>query len=323
MKELTNFKKQIGFTLAQTLVGVAVGATVALGVAGVIASAIEGSAQQRAFNTAEEATQLISGLLGDSDYCSKHFLNKAIPSTLPSVIADSIKLMNIDSAGGLGTTPIIGTGEKFQSFLTVSSLKLEVQQSIGTNRYLGSLNAEFVANTKSANRYFRQIPVFISTDTSNNLQSCGKYSQPAHGTTQGVYSSDCQDFASKGWSSKMDCLQDGRWHLSYAHSDSGAVIFGAKSELINHIRNGASIKVSFPPGTYSFAAGAENCTSIVGEEVSGNIACMGNHRRGVATWPSPSMVTPPDQAAVYFSSGRVYVPGVGYLNAPINWHVQY
>lgn len=321
MKHSLKNSLELGFSLAQTMVGVGVASVIALGVAASISSAIEGNAQQRAFNSAEEATNLISGLLGDSDFCSKNFSGKSIPTSLPGIAANDVSLKIVDQFGNLGTDVIIGINEKFQTVLTVKSLSLQVQQSLGPNRYIGSLNAEFISTTKASNRFFREIPMFISTTTTGQIERCGKYSQPAYGTNIGIYSITCDDFATRGWSSKDQCLQDGRWHLVYSHTSAGATTFGSKANLIDHLRNGANVKAGFTPGTFGFLGGYEVCTAIVADGGSGHIGCMGTPRRGINPFNPPTITN--EQNAVYFSTGLVSIAGGGNANGGLSWYIQY
>lgn len=56
------------------------------------------------------------------------------------------------------------------------------------------------------------------------------------------YVSDCSDFANNGWSSKDQCLKDGRFHLVQQNYT------GVTNDLREAIENGADIKVTFKNG---------------------------------------------------------------------------
>jgi hypothetical protein len=66
-----------------------------------------------------------------------------------------------------------------------------------------------------------------------------------------VYSLDCTDFAQRGWSSRQECLQDGRWHKIGAWDAGAGKVTSAEVTLIRALANaGAEFKVQWHGTTY-------------------------------------------------------------------------
>ena len=86
-----------------------------------------------------------------------------------------------------------------------------------------------------------------------------------------VYSTDCTDYASKGWPDKLACQQDGRWHVVFKNSNTGGVVFGSLADLSYHNSNGAFVKV-MQVGTFlSFSGISANCGDFM--FISGTGVC--------------------------------------------------
>jgi hypothetical protein len=66
---------------------------------------------------------------------------------------------------------------------------------------------------------------------------------PSNNVQLVVYSETCADWATKGWSSKGDCLHDGRWHRVLSNSPLGAATFGSVADVAAHIRDGSDVRV--------------------------------------------------------------------------------
>ncbi|HEY1079863.1 MAG TPA: hypothetical protein VGE46_07190 [Bdellovibrio sp.] len=59
----------------------------------------------------------------------------------------------------------------------------------------------------------------------------------------GSYSMKCDDYSAAGFSSKDACLKDGRWHVVYENSNTGAATYGSVDILNGHMAAGADVKV--------------------------------------------------------------------------------
>lgn len=314
---------QKGFSIAQVLVGVAIGSMVALGVAAAVSSALDGMSHQRNFSLAEEATGLLSGLMGDPNYCTTHFAGTTVDTgALPKDVATNVSIKNILENNTLGTSILLGQGHKYQN-ITIEKLSLTANSVVGPNRVLGALQLTFKSQSGLTSVFQRSIPIYMNLDTNKKITTCSKALEPTQGIATGLFSTNCDDFAAKGWATKLQCMQDGKWHLAYSHNDSGAATYGAKSEFINHISAGAEVKVVFP--TSIFRAGYETCTSVAvnADPVGDTIACMSASRAGVNPW-YPSYNKTPVNAVVYFSNGRLVYDGTSTaVNVPMDWYVRY
>jgi hypothetical protein len=319
---MRGLKSSAGFSLASVLVGVGVISVVALGIAATVTGGIDGMSHMRNVALAEDISGLVSGMLGDPDYCALHFKGKKISGALPSVIDKDVVFKDVTPAGTLGSNEIIKAGKKYQNVLQVESITLSADNSLGANRYLGSVKFNLKGNT-GYNLYFnRSIPLQIATDTSGNITACSRASEVVHGSQQGVWSDNCNDFAAKGWPSKDACLKDGRWHLAYSHNASGTPTLGNINTLIGYIEEGAEVKVRLPAG--GFAPGIdgfyESCVSTIRN--AGKLACLSSSRQAVPDWNTP--VIKEVGGVVYFSNGMlVYKEPSDMVRVPMQWYVKF
>lgn len=150
--------------------------------------------------------------------------------------------------------------------------------------------------------------------------SCGRLSEPSQGTTEGVWSFSCDDFASKGWPSKDACIKDGRWHLVFQVTAGGSVTKGSLEEMISLSNQGGSFRVQIPAGTLGFRAGYDFCSGLA--VVGNDMACLISARPGVPDWNAKTISSP--GAVVYFSNGKlVYNAPNENVYVPIDWFVKF
>ena len=319
---MRGFKSNAGFSLASVLVGVGIVSVVALAIAATVTRGIDGMSHMRNVALAEDISGLVSGMLGDPDYCALHFKGKKIAGALPATIDKNVVFKDVTPAGTLGNNEIITAGKKYQNVLQVESIVLSADNTLGANRYLGSVKMSLKGST-GYNLYFnRSIPLQIATDPGGNITACSRASEVAHGSQQGVWSENCADFAAKGWPSKDACMKDGRWHMAYSHTAGGAPTFSNVNTLIGYIEEGAQVKVRLPPG--GFAPGIdgfyESCVSTI--RYSGKLACLSSSRVGIPDWNTP--VIAGIGGGVYFTTGMlVYKEPSSSVNAPMQWYVKF
>lgn len=315
-------KSNAGFSLASVLVGVGIVSVVALGIAAAVTGGIDGMSHMRNVALAEDVSGLVSGMMGDPDYCALHFRGKKVGNTLPSIVDDKVVFKDVSPTGTLGTNEIISAGKKYQNVLQVESISLSVDNSLGANRYLGSVKLNLKGNT-GYNLYFnRSIPLQIATDSARNITACSRASEVVHGTTQGVWSDNCSDFAAKGWPSKEACMKDGRWHLVYSHSATGAATYGTLSSLIQLIEQGPEVKVAIPAGAWApnIDGHYEHCISTI--RLDTKLACLTTAREAIPDWNTPVIKGVP--GVVYFSTGMlVYREPSDKVNVPLSWYVKF
>ncbi|MCM2282798.1 MAG: hypothetical protein NDI61_13240 [Bdellovibrionaceae bacterium] len=113
------------------------------------------------------------------------------------------------------------------------------------------------------------------------------------------YSSDCSDWAVKGWPSLLECMQDGRWHVVLTHTPAGAVVSGSKATLMSHLGQGAEVRITRMVGGSPLA---EICAQVYQDPGAGSpIYCLGNMRFSGNAAPTFRPST-----ARYGSDGSVY-----------------
>lgn len=156
------------------------------------------------------------------------------------------------------------------------------------------------------------------------------------------YVSDCTAYAANGWSSKNECLYDGRWHKVQSNDSGGAK---PNSDLYSAVAAGASIKVVIPSNNY-LPLGQAACGNIF-TDFNGHIGCQDTARysggTSDATLQGSNVSEKNIGVAVYKTSGLVTCVGFGtpydsygwtntYMNAggcgpsvqvPIDWYVKY
>lgn len=316
------FQSNAGFSLASVLVGVGIASFVVLGIAAAVTGGIDGMSHMRNVALAEDVSGLVSGMMGDPDYCALHFKGKKVGPTLPSLIDNKVVFKDVTAAGTLGSNEIISAGKKYQNVLQVESISLSADNLIGPNRYLGSVKMALKGNTGYSLYFNRNIPLQIATDAAGNISACSRASEVVHGTTVGVWSDTCADFASKGWPSKDACLKDGRWHMAYSHTATGAPTYGTLNGLIALIEQGPEVKVRLPAG--GFAPGIdgfyESCVSTIRN--AGKLACLSSSREGIPDWNTPIMKG--ISGVVYFSTGQlVYREPSDSVKVPMQWWVKF
>ncbi len=150
-------------------------------------------------------------------------------------------------------------------------------------------------------------------------------------TNRGVRSVNCDDYALKGWASRSDCLQDGRWHEAYRHL-GGTVQYGTVAELKAHVHAGADVKVTVDNEVTSWPI-AIRCAVVSLSDGNGNEVHCGGKRKDdgatIGTGAGNNL-----EWIVYGSTGAVqYTPhamgstwtagGVGAPAWTFRWFVRY
>jgi type II secretory pathway pseudopilin PulG len=259
MKKIIIFKDRNGFSLVESIISIGIASLVSLSITYAVVSSLDGLSHQRNFNLTEETVSIISGMMGDPNYCTLHFNGKVISPTLPATVVNDIELFDMASDSTIGSSQLFAVGRTIQNTLAITDFKMIMENSIGPNRYIGYLSITFKANT-GYNAYFtRKIALNVSTDSSSKIASCSRSLQPSIGPSQGVFSENCTDFAAKGWASKDQCLQDGRWHIVYSNDASGNSSFGSTNDIDANVQKGASLKVSIKPGFAGWDASYYSC----------------------------------------------------------------
>lgn len=313
-------RSQRGFTLVQAMIAVAISAITAVGIAAAVSNGIDGLSHSRNFNLAEDLSLFVAGVMGDPNYCATHFAGKTISDPLPSIVDDKVVFKDITQGGTLGTNILLQAGSKYQNILLVESVQLQVDNMIGPQRYLGSIVVSLKGNTGYNLNFQRTIPLNISTNSAKKIVSCGRLSEPSHGTTVGVWSLTCDDFASKGWPSRDACIKDGRWHLVFQVTASGSVTRGSLDEMISLTNDGGTFRVQVQPGTLGFRAGYDLCSGLA--VIGNDMACLVNARPGVPDWNTKHISAP--GSVVYFSNGKlVYTAPNENVFIPIDWFVKF
>ncbi len=89
------------------------------------------------------------------------------------------------------------------------------------------------------------------------------------------YSLTCTDWKAKRFSSKDDCIMDGRWHLVYANDAAGNTTYGSLQDLKTYGYDyGAEVKNADEEGThycqtFSYRSGVANCMD--GARIAGQV----------------------------------------------------
>ncbi len=293
---------------------------IALGIATAVTSGVDGVSHMRNIALAEDVTGLVSGLMGDPDYCRVHFAGTLVGTALPAVIKPSVVFKDINPGGTLGSTNIISPGMKYQNVLEVTSITLNIDNTLGAGRYLGSVRIALKGNTGYNLNFNRSIPLQIATDPGGKITACSRASEVVHGTTQGAWSDTCTDFAAKGWPSKDACLKDGRWHLVFQNTSTGAITRGSLSEMEGFSSQGAIFRIQAPPGSYGFGANHELCQSFA---VHGSdMVCIGGARTGVPDWTQKTIGSV--SAAVWFSNGKLVIEAPNtHVYVGMDWYAKF
>lgn len=168
--------------------------------------------------------------------------------------------------------------------------------------------------------YFnRHVPIQIATDSSRKIIACSRVTDSPQGTTIGVWSDTCSDFAAKGWASKDDCLKDGRWHHVYTNDKDGKGDSDDFQRIADYIHQGAIVRVGVPP-QLGHDALSEICTSTARQY--DKLVCLGAARGGVPDWMTPKVSA--TGGVVFFSDGRlVYDYPSSFVRVDMKWYVKF
>lgn len=248
MMSYTRSLNRKGFSLVESIISIGIASIVSLSITYAVVSSLDGLSHQRNFTLVEEAQSLISGMMGDPNYCGLHFNGNTIATPLPIVAISGVELKDMTSSSTLGTNKLFAVGQSYQNTLLLTDFKLVIENTAGPNRFLGNLVLTFKAST-GYNAYFsRKVPLSITTDSSNKINSCSRSLQPSMGPVQGIFSVDCSDFSAKGWASKNQCLQDGKWHKVFVNDSAGNATFGSVDDLDSHVNQGAAVRIGIVKG---------------------------------------------------------------------------
>ena len=167
-------KNNKGFSLVETLISIGISSIIALSSTYALVTSMEGMSHMKNMNLAEDAVQLVSGMLTDSNYCGLHFNGKSVPSSMGRVIEPDVVFKDMATATSLGSTDIFKAGQKYQNSLPITSVKLYVDSKIGTNRYIGSVRVEFKGSAGMVNQFTRSASVFLKTDAASKIIGCSQ-----------------------------------------------------------------------------------------------------------------------------------------------------
>lgn len=222
-------------------------------------------------------------LLKDNNICTANFLGTAIVPTLNVKQSIALNLREVNDDQTLGAT-IFATGSAITPKLTLQSAQYMLKKSIGGKRYLGEM-AFSIKSTDSViggGEFIRSAPFFVKLDSTNKVLGCGEGvltdinfaidARPA-------YAFDCNAYAAANWSSKDDCLHDGRWHVVQNAPGPGM------ADLLTAINQGAEVAI-----TITNAGGTQSTIYCAGAKIKGSYAfCFrSNHYAGsvIDTWPA-------------------------------------
>lgn len=313
-------RSRTGFTLVSAIMAVAISAVTAMGIAAAVSNGMDGLSHSRNFNLAEDLSLFVAGVMGDPNYCAIHFAGKTISEPLPSIIDDKVVFRDITPGGVLGSNVLLQAGNKYQNILLVESVQLQVDNMIGPNRYLGSIVVSLKGNTGYNLNFKRTIPLNIATNSAKKIVSCGRLSEPSQGTTEGIWSLTCDDFAAKGWPTRDACIKDGRWHLIFQATAGGSITRGSLEEMITLANEGGMFRIQVQPGTLGFRAGYDLCSGLA--VIGNDIACLVTARSGVPDW-NTKHISPP-VSVVYFSNGKlVFGAPNDNVFVPLDWFVKF
>lgn len=169
--------------------------------------------------------------------------------------------------------------------------------------------------------FSRSIPLQIATDNNKKIESCSRITDNPQGTTVGIWSDNCSDFAAKGWASKDSCVKDGRWHHVYTNDDNGIGKSEDFEKIVDYIHQGAVVRVGIPPETgLGHDALSELCVSTARQY--GKLVCLGGARGGVPDWHKPEVSGV--GGVVFFSDGRlVYNYPSSVVRVSMKWYVKF
>ncbi|MCK6598903.1 MAG: prepilin-type N-terminal cleavage/methylation domain-containing protein [Bdellovibrionaceae bacterium] len=163
-----------GFSLLETLISIGISSIIALSATYALVTSMEGMSHMKNMNLAEDAVQLVSGMLTDPNYCGLHFNGKSVPNSMGRVIEPDVVFKDMATATSLGTTDIFKAGQKYQNSLSITSVKLYVDSKIGTNRYVGSVRVEFKGSAGMVSQFTRSATLFLKTDATSKIIDCSQ-----------------------------------------------------------------------------------------------------------------------------------------------------
>lgn len=317
-------KNNRGLSILEVLLSIGISSMIALGTTYAVVTSMNGMSHVKNMNLAEDSIQLVSGMLTDPNYCSLHFNGLTVPTVMDSVIQSGVVFKDMNSPTSLGTTEIFKEGQKYQSTLEISSIKLYVETKVGTNRFIGAVRVTYKGASGMVSHFSRSTSLFIDTDAASKIVGCSRNFASSLPSI-GLYSKDCTDYATKGWGSKDQCLQDGKWHLVYSSTAAGVASFGVLNDLVTHVDAGASVKVMHPPGTLGLRAVGDTCAATTYVISDGIFLCIPSFRFGVPSFPAK---TGEPQTGLYYSDGVIVLMNNSTteafrFNAPMDWFIKY
>ncbi len=324
-----------GFSLIETLVVISILGVASVVVAQMVSLLLNAQTIYKNFEVAQETKGIISALLTDSEYCALSFNGATIGATLPDKIVSNVDLKTVDSTGALSATSIITSGYK-KGNLTLNTIELWATQLLAPTRYLGEIRMRFIPDAGGV-ELVRSLPIFIQV-SGTNLSSCSRVlMSPNDNMTNGIYSQDCDNFASTGWGTKSACIEDGRWHRVYSHSNTGAATYGTLATLTSHAARGASIKVQSTTAMSGLSLYYANCEDF--GTYLGVGLCRTPSVNGIPTWgagSTPTSVSVLASSQFWFTSGILLYskddpsPSAPYapvapqtVNIPMDWYIKY
>lgn len=165
-----------GFSLVETLVVIGLSSIITLSVTYALVSSIDGMSHIKNLNLAEDAAQLVSGMLYDPNYCGLHFNGKTVPATMGTVIESNVIFKDMLTAASLGTTELFKAGQNYQRALVVNKISLSVESKVGTNRYIGALTMDFKSAVQNGmvSQFARTVHLFMQTDAASKIINCSQ-----------------------------------------------------------------------------------------------------------------------------------------------------
>jgi len=174
--KLSNIK---GFSLLETMLAVAISSVIALSITYAVVGSLDGMSHVKNLSLAEEASQLMSGILVDSNYCGLHFNGKTVPLAMGTVFEPNVVFKEMATPTSLGPNTIFGAGTKYQNVLLINSMKLLVESKISAQRYIGSIQVDYKANTGLQSQFSRKVNLILETDAARKITSCSHSSSSA------------------------------------------------------------------------------------------------------------------------------------------------
>lgn len=310
-----------GFALIQILVASVIIAVVALGVATTLFSGFRGVANNRNVNAADDIADRFTALLESESFCSAQFKGIAVPASLPAIVKSNFNLKKLSASGDLTSDAIFEENQYAQGLVKISKTELSIDYFIGVNKYVGSLIITMNADTGKLTTLSRAINLILRTDGSGNIKTCSRVN--AHSVDSfepGDFSVTCYDFLAKGWSSRDDCLKDGRWHLVYSIDNNGDTLIGSSGEFLSYIRAGAVAKV----GVKEDSVDKYELCQVINRNLSkqDELSCITSTRTNENKWIGSTRRVRGIDGVVYMNDGNSYTRTETKKNAT-NWYIKF